>query len=60
MALFTSLVDSLFYTVLVRNNTDLPILLPKKLRVGSIMDIEADNYYYISSEEAELAVKLPK
>ena len=60
VALFASLVDSSFHAVLARNDSDQPISLPKNLHVGSVMDIEADGCYHVSSQEAELAVKLPK
>ena len=60
VALFASLVDSSFHIVLARNNSNKPISLPKRLRVGSVIDIKANRYYYVLSQEAELAIKLPK
>ena len=60
VALFSSLVDSSFHAVLVRNDSDLPVHLPKKLQMGSVMDLEADGVYHLSDPDTELAVKLSK
>ena len=56
ITLYATLVNSAFYTILARNNTDRPIRLPKKLRVSKVIDLEADGYYYI--DELENAYKL--
>lgn len=62
VALFAAVVDSSFHAVLARNDSDQPVHLPKKLQMGSVMDLEIDGCYHLDpSEEAhELAVKLPK
>ena len=62
VALYAALVDSAFHAVLARNDTDRPIRLPKKLRVGEVMDLEADGCYHIDESENahELAARLPK
>ena len=62
VALFAAVVDSLFHTVLARNNSEQEIQLPQRLQVDTIMDLKVDGCYYLhDSEEAqELAIKLPK
>ena len=62
VALFAALVDSSFHAVLARNDLDQPVELPRRLQIGSVMDLEADGCYHVDdSEEAqELAVRLPK
>ena len=62
IALFAALVDSSFHAVLARNDSDQPIHLPRKLQVGSVMDLEADGCYHLedSQQAQELAVTLPR
>ena len=62
VALFAAVVDSSFHAVLARNDSEQAVLLPKRLQVGSIMDLEFDSCYHLEdAEEAqEMAIRLPK
>ena len=61
VALFASLVDSSFHAVIARNDSNVPIDLPRKLQVGTVMDLDVDGCYHIDDPDAqELAIRLPK
>ena len=55
-SLFTYLVDDSFYLVIARNNTNKPIILPKYLRLGTISEINYDNYYLTIAEEVDFTI----
>ena len=62
MALFASIINLLFYIVLIYNNLDKSIEISNKFYLGSVIDIEIDRYYYLNNyEEAQkLIIKLLK
>ena len=49
VALFTLLVDSFFYTIIVRNDLDSLIELPRKLYISTVIDLDINRYYYINN-----------
>ena len=53
---FAHLVDSSFSFVQVYNATDLPIRLPRKSRLGSMVEYSQDGAYLASHEDTYLAV----
>ena len=56
VSLYTHLVDNSFHSVIARNDTDKPIVLPKHIRLGTVSEINYDNYYLATAEEADLAM----
>ena len=62
VALFASIVDSSFHAILARNDSNRPIHLPKKLQLGTVLDLEVNGCYHLADfEEAhDLALRLPK
>ena len=61
VALFASLVDSSFHAIIARNDAEHAVELPRKLHVGTVMDLDVDGCYHIDDPDAqELAIRLPK
>ena len=52
IALFISLVNSSFYTIIARNNLEHPIYLPRKLYISTVIDLDIDGCYYIDDLDA--------
>ena len=49
------IIDSNFKFVEVQNATDRPVVIPRKIRLGKVIDYKEEGCYAISSEEAHLA-----
>ena len=56
ISLYTYLVDNSFYLVIVRNNTNCLIILPKHFRLDIVSEIKYNNYYLTSLEEVDLTI----
>ena len=57
MSLYIHLVDNSFYSVIARNNINNPVVIPKYLRLGTVAEIEYDNYYLINIEEVDFILE---
>ena len=51
IVLFILLIDSTFYTIIVRNNSEYLIYLPRKLYISTIIDLDVEGYYYINDPD---------
>ncbi len=60
LTLYAHIVDSSVEAVLARNDSDVPITLTRKTRLGHIAEIPYDSCYLASSELAHLASRPPK
>ena len=49
IVLFILLVNSSFYTIIVRNNLKYLVYLPRKLYISTIIDLDVDGYYYLNN-----------
>ena len=49
--LFVLLVNSSFHAVIVRNNSNILVDLPRKLYVSTVIDLDIDRYYYINNPD---------
>ena len=56
ISLYAHLVDGSFHSVMARNDSDEPVVVPKHLRLGTVSEIDYDNCYQISPMEADLAM----
>ena len=52
VSLYAHLVDDSFHSVIARNDTDNPVVIPKHLRLGTVSEIDYDNCYLANFEEA--------
>ena len=57
VSLYIHLVDDSFYSVIARNNTNKPMLIPKYLRLGTVVEIDYNNCYLADIEEVYLALE---
>lgn len=57
VALFATLVDSLFHVVLAHNDFDQPVHLPSKLQVELVMDLEVDECFHLEDSKDAWATK---
>ena len=48
-------VDNTMSEILVRNNSDLPVVLPKRTRLGKVVEYEANGCYAVSPDAQDLA-----
>ena len=60
ISLYTYLVNNTFYSILVRNNSDKLVLIPRYLRLDLVSKIDYDNYYYTAPKIVNLAIVLAK
>ena len=63
LSIYTSLVDNDISLVLVKNESEKAIKVPRNMRLGEIREVEFNRCYYISSEQedvAELATRRPQ
>ena len=60
LSVYTHIVDEKMSSVFVQNDTDRPILLPKNVKLGHVMEYEENGCYSVDSDHQELAVKPPK
>ena len=60
LTLSAHIVDHNLERVMVHNDTDLPIILPRHLRLGKVQEYEAAGCFQIDSSQAPLAAKPPK
>ena len=63
LSIYTSLVDNDISLVLVKNESEKAIKVPRNMRLGEIREAEFDGCYYISSGQediAELATRRPQ
>ena len=57
LSLYAYLVDSSISAVLAKNDSDVPIKIPRNLKLGTICDTDFDNYFQVTTEDAvELAI----
>ena len=49
LSIYTGLVDNDISLVLVKNESEKAIKVPRNMRLGKIREAEFDGYYYISS-----------
>ena len=52
---YAHMVDSSFQAVQVRNDTDRPVVIPRKARLGVLGEYEQDGYFPIGAHHADLA-----
>ena len=57
---YAHVVDHTMIKVFVRNDTDYPITLPKKYKLGKVTDFSGSECYSIVPENHDLAAKSPK
>lgn len=60
VSLYTHLVNDTFHSVLARNDSDEPVLIPRHLRLGSVSKVDYDNCYHAAPEIANLAIASAK
>ena len=60
--LFITLIDFLFYVILIYNNLDQLVYLSSKLQFSLIINLKADDYYYLQNinKVYKLVIKLSK
>lgn len=46
--------------IMVRNDSDHDVVIPKKTRLGRILEYDANNYYLIDVLNIDLAAKQPR
>ena len=51
VVLFTSIVNLLFYIILIYNNLNKSVNLSSKLYINIIIDIKVNKYYYLDNSE---------
>ena len=49
LTLYAHFVDSLISTILVKNNTDYAVQIPRNFRVGTVQESDIENYYHITT-----------
>ena len=63
LSIYAGLVDNHISSVLVKNESEKPIKVPRNMRLGEVIEAEFDGCYHISSgqeEVAELATRRPQ
>ena len=60
LTLSAHIVDHNLSQVIVRNDTDLPITLPRHLRLGKVLEYEAEGCFQVDPKNASMAEKPPK
>ena len=54
-SLFTSIVNTNLSFINVINDTESPLIIPARTRLGEIQDYNYDRYYYVNADAASLA-----
>ncbi len=54
-AIYAHIVDHTLSAVQVRNDSDVPLVIPRKTRLGHVVEYEADGCYLVNSQDSELA-----
>jgi len=57
---YAHLIDYIIKGILVKNDIDYTVKIPRNHRFNNLLKIDFDNYYYAFFEAAELAIKQPK
>ncbi len=60
LSAYAHIVDHTVSSVFVRNDTDKPVTLPRRQKLGKVSDYEATDCYAVDPENHELAIKAPK
>ena len=63
LSIYTSLVDNNISSILVKNESEKAIKVPRNIRLEEVIEVDFDGYYYMSSgqeEVAELATRRPQ
>ena len=60
LSLYAHLIDSSISAVLAKNNSDVPIKIPRNLKLGTVCDTDFDNCFQVTTEDAvELTTRRP-
>ena len=60
LSAYAHVVDHTISKIFVRNNSDRPITLSRKQKLGKVVDYDEADCYSISTEDHDLATKAPK
>ena len=60
LSVYTHIVDEKMSSVFVQNDTDLPVRLPKHVKLGHVLEYEENGCYAVDSDHKDLATKPPK
>ena len=59
LTMYCHLIDAGNVGIMVRNDTDSPIQIPRKFKLGNVSEIGFDNYFHVDMPEARDLAKLP-
>ncbi len=60
LSAYVYIVDYTVSSVFVRNDTDKPVTLPRRQKLGKVSDYKVTDCYAVDPENYELAIKVPK
>ena len=60
LSTYAYIVDYILTEVFIRNNTDKAVTLQRRLKLGNITELDTTEYYTVSSDNYNLAIKAPK